>query len=67
MTKPIYVLNGPNLNRLGKREPEIYGKTTLAEVEASCRIEAQNHAIEFRQTKANLEDIFMNVTKGGVQ
>jgi 3-dehydroquinate dehydratase-2 len=52
MTKPIYVLNGPNLNRLGKREPEIYGTTTLAEVEAMCRKAAGGHAIEFRQTNA---------------
>jgi 3-dehydroquinate dehydratase-2 len=50
--KPIYVLNGPNLNRLGKREPEIYGTTTLAEVEALCRKAAGSHPIEFRQTNA---------------
>jgi len=52
MTKAIYVLNGPNLNRLGKREPEIYGKTTLAEVEAMCRKAAGKHALEFRQSNA---------------
>jgi 3-dehydroquinate dehydratase-2 len=52
MTKPIYVLNGPNLNRLGKREPQIYGTTTLAEVEAMCRQAAAGYAIEFRQTNA---------------
>ena len=50
--KPIYVLNGPNLNRLGKREPEIYGTTTLAEVEAMCRTAAGANPLEFRQTNS---------------
>jgi 3-dehydroquinate dehydratase-2 len=58
MAKPIYVLNGPNLNRLGKREPEIYGTTTLAEVEAMCREAAGAQAIEFRQT--NSEETLIN-------
>jgi 3-dehydroquinate dehydratase-2 len=52
VTKPIYVLNGPNLNRLGTREPEIYGTTTLREIEALCRKAAGSHPIEFRQTNA---------------
>jgi 3-dehydroquinate dehydratase-2 len=52
--QPIYVLNGPNLNRLGKREPHIYGTTTLAEVEQLCRDAAGDHPIIFRQT--NSED-----------
>ena len=52
MTKPIYILNGPNLNRLGTREPEIYGRTTLAEVEAMCREAAPDQPIEFRQSNA---------------
>ena len=55
MTKPIYILNGPNLNRLGKREPEIYGTTTLAEIEAMCRKAAGDRPIEFRQSNAEHE------------
>ena len=50
MKRPIHVLNGPNLNRLGRREPEIYGSTTLAEVEASCREAAGDRPLVFRQT-----------------
>ena len=52
MTKPLYILNGPNLNRLGTREPEIYGRATLAEIEAMCREAAGAQAIEFRQTNS---------------
>ena len=57
MTKPIYILNGPNLNRLGTREPEIYGRTTLAEVEAMCREAAQDQPLEFRQSNRDYEII----------
>jgi 3-dehydroquinate dehydratase-2 len=49
---PIYVLNGPNLNRLGTREPEIYGTTTLKEIEATCRTAAGKRPVEFRQSNA---------------
>jgi 3-dehydroquinate dehydratase-2 len=50
--KPIYVLNGPNLNRLGTREPQLYGTTTLAELEVICRSAAGHHPLEFRQSNA---------------
>jgi len=55
MTQPIYVLNGPNLNRLGKREPELYGKMTLAEIEAMCRKAAGDHPVVFRQSNAEFQ------------
>lgn len=52
MSKPIYVLSGPNLNLLGVREPEIYGKETLEDVRARCerRAGALGRAVVFRQT-----------------
>jgi 3-dehydroquinate dehydratase-2 len=50
--KAIYLLNGPNLNMLGKRDPDIYGRETLAEIEALCRAEATKagYTMECRQT-----------------
>ena len=52
MTATVFVLNGPNLNLLGTREPHIYGTTTLAEIEAACRklCAELDLACEFRQT-----------------
>jgi 3-dehydroquinate dehydratase-2 len=52
MSKTIYVLNGPNLNLLGERQPEIYGRATLTDVEKLCRTTAQRHdlTVEFRQS-----------------
>jgi 3-dehydroquinate dehydratase-2 len=55
MTRPIYILNGPNLNRLGTREPEIYGTTTLAEIEAMSRAAAAALPIAFRQTNSETQ------------
>ncbi len=50
MPKPIFVLNGPNLNRLGTREPQIYGTATLADIDALCRAAVPDQPIDFRQT-----------------
>lgn len=55
MTRTLYVLNGPNLNRLGKREPQIYGHTTLAEVEAMCHAAAGDDRVVFRQSNREYE------------
>jgi 3-dehydroquinate dehydratase-2 len=59
MSRTVYVLNGPNLNLLGKREPHIYGHETLADVEAQCRTLAAelNLSIEFRQSNAEFQII----------
>ena len=56
----IYVINGPNLNLLGQREPEIYGHDTLASIEALCKAKAKSLEldIDFRQT--NIEGELVN-------
>jgi 3-dehydroquinate dehydratase-2 len=55
MSKTIYVINGPNLNLLGKREPQTYGHETLADVEALCRTAANAFSLDVRLLQSNAE------------
>jgi 3-dehydroquinate dehydratase-2 len=55
MAPTIFVLNGPNLNLLGTREPETYGRTTLAEIEAACRARAAAFGFQLRFEQTNAE------------
>ncbi len=55
MAKTIYVLNGPNMNLLGTREPEKYGRATLADVEKLCRATGKRFGIEIVFRQSNIE------------
>lgn len=55
MSKPIYVLSGPNLNMLGKREPEIYGSQTLEDIHNSLKEKAALHQIDVNCFQSNHE------------
>ncbi len=55
MTKTIYILNGPNLNLLGKRQPEIYGRDTLDDVARQCAEVAAGAGLECRPLQSNHE------------
>ena len=59
MSKPIYILNGPNLNLLGTREPKIYGYTTLADLKGMCmaRADARGFEVFFAQSNREYEII----------
>ena len=55
MTKKILIINGPNLNLLGKREESKYGKTTLEEVEKNCEFHAKSIDLEIKFDQSNIE------------
>lgn len=55
MSKMVFVLNGPNLNLLGQRQPEIYGHDTLADVEAKCQALADSIGLSMRFHQSNHE------------
>ena len=64
MAKTVYVLNGPNLNLLGKREPKIYGRATLRDVEKLCRQAAARHKLEVEFRQSNHEGEIVDAIQG---
>ncbi len=58
--KTVYILNGPNLNLLGTREPEIYGKTTLADVEKMCAQACSQAGLALAFSQSNHEGVLLD-------
>ncbi len=66
VSKPILILNGPNLNLLGRREPHIYGSTTLSEVEDMCRRRASTRGVTISFRQSNSETQIVDWIQDGI-
>jgi 3-dehydroquinate dehydratase-2 len=60
MVLPVYVLNGPNLNLLGTREPEVYGRATLADIEKAVKARAKGHGLKVIFRQSNHEGVLVD-------
>ena len=60
VTRSVLVLNGPNLNLLGRRDPEVYGTATLADVEALCVAEGERLGLEVECRQSNHEGVLID-------
>ncbi len=68
MTKTVHIINGPNLNLLGQREPELYGRETLADVEKQCRAASKGLELSFMQSNSEAQIIdWIHAARGKAQ
>jgi 3-dehydroquinate dehydratase-2 len=65
MPATVLVLNGPNLNLLGTREPEVYGRTTLGDIESACRARAEALGLDVDFRQSNSESELVEWIQGG--